>query len=109
MGRVNALPSSSMASRSNWQPFCSTSSGSTRAIIAGCSPARSTQPARAISLRFRLALGWLAIGTLLGAVLPALGMAVIAAFITFYWLPIRGEIAKANRRRDRKKAREATG
>jgi hypothetical protein len=27
-------------------------------------------------------------------------MAVIAAFIPFYWLPIRGEIASAKPRRD---------
>jgi hypothetical protein len=44
--------------------------------------------------------GWIATGTLLGAVLPALGVAVIAAFIPYYWLPIQGEIAKARRRRD---------
>lgn len=50
--------------------------------------------ARAISRRFRLALTWIATGTLLGALLPALGVAVIAAFIPFYWLPIRGEIAR---------------
>ncbi|WP_236648146.1 MULTISPECIES: hypothetical protein [Micromonospora] len=48
--------------------------------------------ARAISRRFRLALAWIATGTLLGALLPALGVAVIAAFIPFYWLPISGEI-----------------
>lgn len=56
---------------------------------------------RAISWRFRLALAWIATGTLLGAALPALGIAVIAAFIPFYWLPIRGEIARAKRRRGR--------
>ena len=55
--------------------------------------------ARAISRRFRLALVWIATGTLLGALLPVLGMAVIAAFIPFYWLPIRGEIAGATTRR----------
>ena len=49
--------------------------------------------ARVISRRFRLALVWIATGTLLGALLPVLGMAVIAAFIPYYWLPIRGEIA----------------
>jgi uncharacterized membrane protein len=48
--------------------------------------------ARAIARRFRLALGWIAAGTLLGALLPPLGVAVIAAFIPFYWLPISGEI-----------------
>jgi len=29
---------------------------------------------------------------------PPLGVAVIAAFIPYYWLPIRGEIVKAKRR-----------
>ena len=47
---------------------------------------------------FRLALVWIATGTLLGALLPVLGMAVIAAFIPYYWLPIRGEIASAKPR-----------
>jgi uncharacterized membrane protein len=46
----------------------------------------------AIGRRFQLALAWLAIGTLLGALLPVLGVAVIAAFNAFYWLPIPGEI-----------------
>lgn len=41
-----------------------------------------------------------ATGTVLGALLPALGVAVIAAFIPYYWLPIRGEIARARSRRD---------
>ena len=47
--------------------------------------------ATAISRRFQLALAWLASGALLGAVLPILGVAVIAAFNAFYWIPIRGE------------------
>jgi uncharacterized membrane protein len=55
---------------------------------------------RAIGRRFRLALAWIATGTVLGALLPALGVAVIAAFIPYYWLPIRGEIARARSRRD---------
>jgi uncharacterized membrane protein len=54
--------------------------------------------ATAISRRFRLALVWIATGTLLGALLPVLGMAVIAAFIPFYWRPIPGEIASAKPR-----------
>jgi hypothetical protein len=29
--------------------------------------------------------------TVIGAALPVLGVAVIAAFNAFYWLPIRGE------------------
>ena len=48
--------------------------------------------ATAISGRFQLALAWLAIGALLGALLPVLGVVVIAAFNAFYWLPIRGEV-----------------
>jgi uncharacterized membrane protein len=51
--------------------------------------------AGAVSRRFRLALAWIATGTLLGALLPVLGMAVIASFIPFYWLPIPGEMAGA--------------
>jgi len=47
---------------------------------------------RAIGRRFRLAVAWIATGTLLGAVLPALGVAVIAALIPCYWLPIAGEL-----------------
>lgn len=45
----------------------------------------------AIGRRFQLALAWLAIGALLGALLPVLGVVVIAAFNAYYWLPIRGE------------------
>ena len=45
----------------------------------------------AITRRFQLALAWLATGTLLGAVLPVLGVCVIIAFNAFYWIPIRGE------------------
>ena len=47
--------------------------------------------ATAISRRFLLAVAWLAVGTVVGALLPALGITVIAAFNVFYWLPIRGE------------------
>ncbi|GAB3363124.1 TMEM175 family protein [Micromonospora halotolerans] len=57
--------------------------------------------ARAIGGRFRLALTWIAAGTLLGALVPALGVTVIAAFIPFYWLPIRGENRPAGARRGR--------
>jgi uncharacterized membrane protein len=45
----------------------------------------------AISRRFQLALAWLATGALLGAALPVLGVALIAAFNAYYWLPIRNE------------------
>jgi uncharacterized membrane protein len=54
--------------------------------------------ASAIGRRFRLALAWIATGTLLGALLPILGMVVIAAFIPFYWRPIPSEIARSMRR-----------
>jgi uncharacterized membrane protein len=53
--------------------------------------------ATAISRRFQLALAWLATGAVLGAVLPALGVAVIVAFNAFYWLPIRGESPRPTR------------
>ena len=56
--------------------------------------------AKAIGRRFQLALVWIATGTLLGILFPPLGVAVIAAFIPYYWLPVPGEIAKARRRRD---------
>ena len=47
--------------------------------------------ATAIGRRFQLALAWLTTGALLGLLTPFLGVAVIAAFNAFYWLPIRGE------------------
>jgi hypothetical protein len=34
----------------------------------------------------------------LGALLPVLGVTVIAAFIVYYWLPISGEIGSAKPR-----------
>jgi hypothetical protein len=54
--------------------------------------------ARSISRRFRLALAWIGTGTLLGALVPVLGLAAIAAFVPYYWLPIRGEVARAKPR-----------
>ncbi|NMH78606.1 hypothetical protein [Pseudonocardia xinjiangensis] len=50
---------------------------------------------RAIARRFQLALAWIGVGTLLGALLPVLGVAVIAAFAIFYRLPISGEVGAA--------------
>jgi uncharacterized membrane protein len=55
------------------------------------SKALDTAGAAAISKRFQLALAWLATGALLGAALPVFGIAVIAAFNAYYWLPIPGE------------------
>ncbi|MFG2826883.1 TMEM175 family protein [Streptomyces sp. NPDC048434] len=63
----------------------------------------------AIGRRFRLALVWLATGILLGALLPVLGLVVIAAFIPYYWLPIAGEIAKVKRRHGRGSNRHDRG
>jgi hypothetical protein len=63
------------------------------AINAGPDPSVNlrTCGATAISRRFQLALAWLAAGAVLGAVLPVLGVAVVAALNAFYWLPIRRE------------------
>ncbi|MGW6359518.1 hypothetical protein ACWFR5_31190 [Streptomyces sp. NPDC055092] len=55
----------------------------------------------AISRRFLLALVRLAVGTLLGALLPVLGLAVIAACILYYWLRNASEIPATKRRRHR--------
>jgi uncharacterized membrane protein len=56
----------------------------------------STAGAAAIARRFQLALAWLAAGTLLGALIPILGVLVISAFVVYYWVPIRGEIGEPN-------------
>jgi uncharacterized membrane protein len=47
--------------------------------------------ATAIGRRFQVALAWLTAGTLLGLLIPVLGVVIIAAFNAFYWLPIPGE------------------
>jgi uncharacterized membrane protein len=57
--------------------------------------------ATAIGRRFQLALAWIGTGILLGVLFPPLGVAVIASFIPYYWMPIRGEMARASRRRGR--------
>jgi uncharacterized membrane protein len=57
--------------------------------------------ATAIGRRFQLALAWLTAGALLGLLIPILGVAVIAAFNVFYWLPIRGESPGAPAHADR--------
>jgi uncharacterized membrane protein len=48
---------------------------------------------RSVGRRFRLALAWIGVGTLCGAFVPLLGVAVIAAFVVYYWLPISGELS----------------
>jgi uncharacterized membrane protein len=55
------------------------------------SEALDSAGATAISRRFGLALGWLAAGAALGSLVPLAGLALIAAFNAFYWLPIHGE------------------
>jgi uncharacterized membrane protein len=60
------------------------------------SQALGSAGATAIGRRFQLALVWLVTGALLGALLPVLGVIVIAAFNAFYWLPIRGEVPAHN-------------
>jgi uncharacterized membrane protein len=64
---------------------------------------RGTDPAagRSITRRFGLAPVWIASGTVLGLVLPVVGVAVIAAFIPYYWLPIRGRATRLKITRDR--------
>jgi TMEM175 potassium channel family protein len=62
-------------------------------ISATLDPAGAT----AIGQRFRLALAWLALGALLGAAVPILGVLVIAAFNAYYWLPIQGESPRPER------------
>ncbi|MEV6851329.1 TMEM175 family protein [Actinoplanes sp. NPDC051411] len=52
-----------------------------------------TTGVRSIGRRFRLALAWIGLGTLLGAFVPLAGVAVIAAFVVYYWLPISGELS----------------
>jgi uncharacterized membrane protein len=47
--------------------------------------------ARSITRRFGFALIWIGSGVVLGAVLPVLGVVVIASFIPAYYLPIPGE------------------
>ncbi|WP_231934894.1 TMEM175 family protein [Micromonospora viridifaciens] len=64
-------------------------------------PTIDSAGARAISRRFRPAPIWIAAGTVLGLLQPFLGVAVVAAFIPFYWLPIKGEIASVKRARSR--------
>jgi len=55
------------------------------------SQTNDTTANKAIGRRFQLALIWLTTGALLGLWIPLLGVALIAAFNVFFWLPIRGE------------------
>jgi uncharacterized membrane protein len=55
------------------------------------SEALGSAGATAISRRLGLALAWLAAGAALGSLVPLAGLALIAAFNAYYWLPIRGE------------------
>jgi uncharacterized membrane protein len=53
---------------------------------------------RAISRRFQLALAWIGTATVLGALLPLLGVCVFVAFLAYYWLPVSGELGRARPR-----------
>jgi uncharacterized membrane protein len=53
---------------------------------------------QAIARRFQLALAWIGAGTLIGAFLPVLGVAVFTAWVIYYWLPISGELGRARPR-----------
>lgn len=64
-------------------------------------PTTDSASSAAISRRFHPAPVWIAVGTALGAWNPVLGLAVLAAFIPFYWWPIKGEIASIKRARER--------
>ncbi|GIG89890.1 TMEM175 family protein [Plantactinospora endophytica] len=56
--------------------------------------------ARSVGRRFRLALFWIGAGAAIGGFVPVAGVVVIAAFIPFYWLPIRGETPGPRRNGD---------
>lgn len=67
-----------------------------RRLLTGTIDAPGVQ---AIARRFQLALAWIGAGTLLGALVqPVLGVAVFAAFVAFYWLPISGEMGRTRPR-----------
>ena len=70
-------------------------------------PTTDSAGAAAISRRFHPAPMWIAAGTALGAWNPVLGVAVLAAFIPFYWWPIKGEIASIKRARERADGKSA--
>jgi TMEM175 potassium channel family protein len=53
---------------------------------------------RAIGRRFQLALAWIGTATVLGALLPVLGVCVFTAFLAYYWLPVSGELGFARPR-----------
>jgi uncharacterized membrane protein len=53
---------------------------------------------RSISRRFQLALPWIGTATVLGALLPVLGVCVFTAFLGYYWLPVSGELGRPRRR-----------
>jgi uncharacterized membrane protein len=53
---------------------------------------------RSISRRFQLALPWIGTATVLGALLPIIGVFVFATFAGYYWLPVSGELGRPRRR-----------
>ncbi|MCX5065742.1 TMEM175 family protein [Micromonospora lupini] len=55
---------------------------------------------RAIGRRYAFALAWIGAGILVGAFVPIAGVAIIAAFLPAYYLPIRGEYGEDDRTTD---------
>jgi uncharacterized membrane protein len=53
---------------------------------------------RAITRRFRLALAWIGTATLVGTLIPLLGVCVFTAFLVYYWLPVSGELGRGSSR-----------
>jgi uncharacterized membrane protein len=53
---------------------------------------------RAVSRRFQLALAWIGAATVLGALLPLLGVCLFASFLAYYWTPVSGELGAAGPR-----------
>ena len=47
---------------------------------------------RSITRRFQLALAWIGTATVLGALLPLLGVCLFASFLAYYWTPASGEL-----------------
>ncbi|MEV4823329.1 TMEM175 family protein [Micromonospora sp. NPDC049274] len=55
---------------------------------------------RAIGRRYAFALAWIGTGILVGAFVPIAGVAIIAAFLPAYYLPIRGEYGEGGETTD---------
>ncbi|HVT70694.1 MAG TPA: TMEM175 family protein [Trebonia sp.] len=63
-----------------------------RRLLAGTIDAAGV---RAITRRFALALAWIGAATVLGALVPLLGVVLFSSFLAYYWLPVSGELGVA--------------